>query len=186
MGKGHIVTWALGHLVSLMEPDELDERYRRWRMDDLPILPEDIPLKVLPATRGQFAIVKKLMNDKDTAEVICATDAAREGELIFRYIYRMAGCKKPVKRLWISSMTDAAIRKGFEELRPAADYDALYESADVYKRQLYRRADRRGAGTFRTHQRGKRHAGDVAPGGGMPDGRFRAWAHAHTARAARA
>ena len=96
MGKGYIVTWALGHLVSLMEPDELDERYRRWRMDDLPILPEDIPLKVLPATRGQFAIVKKLMNDKDTAEVICATDAAREGELIFRYIYRMAGCKKPV------------------------------------------------------------------------------------------
>ena len=112
-----------------MEPDELDERYRRWRMDDLPILPEDIPLKVLPATRSQFAIVKKLMNDKDTAEVICATDAAREGELIFRYIYRMAGCKKPVRRLWISSMTDAAIRKGFEELRPAADYDALYESA---------------------------------------------------------
>ena len=129
MGKGYIVTWALGHLVSLMEPDELDERYRRWRMDDLPILPEDIPLKVLPATRAQFAIVKKLMNDKDTAEVICATDAAREGELIFRYIYRMAGCKKPVRRLWISSMTDAAIRKGFEELRPAADYDALYESA---------------------------------------------------------
>ena len=129
MGKGYIVTWALGHLVSLMEPDELDERYRRWRMDDLPILPEDIPLKVLPATRSQFAIVKKLMNDKDTAEVICATDAAREGELIFRYIYRMAGCKKPVRRLWISSMTDAAIRKGFEELRPAADYDALYESA---------------------------------------------------------
>ena len=129
MGKGYIVTWALGHLVSLMEPDELDERYRRWRMDDLPILPEDIPLKVLPATRSQFAIVKKLMNDKDTAEVICATDAAREGELIFRYIYRMAGCKKPVRRLWISSMTDAAIRKGFAELRPAADYDALYESA---------------------------------------------------------
>ena len=77
MGNGYIVTWALGHLVSLMEPDELDERYRRWRMDDLPILPEDIPLKVLPATRGQFAIVKKLMNDKDTAEIICATDAAR-------------------------------------------------------------------------------------------------------------
>ena len=129
MGNGYIVTWALGHLVSLKEPDELDERYRRWRMDDLPILPEDIPLKVLPATRSQFAIVKKWMNDKDTSEVICATDAAREGELIFRYIYRMAGCKKPVRRLWISSMTDAAIRKGFEELRPASDYDALFESA---------------------------------------------------------
>ncbi len=129
MGNGYIVTWALGHLVSLKEPDELDERYRRWRMDDLPILPEDIPLKVLPATRSQFAIVKNWMNDKDTSEVICATDAAREGELIFRYIYRMAGCKKPVRRLWISSMTDAAIRKGFEELRPASDYDALFESA---------------------------------------------------------
>ena len=128
-GNNYIVTWALGHLVSLVEPDELDERYRRWRMADLPILPADIPLKVLPATRSQFAIVKKLMNDKDTAEIVCATDAAREGELIFRYIYRMAGCKKPVKRLWISSMTDAAIRKGFAELRPAADYDALYESA---------------------------------------------------------
>ena len=129
MGRGYIVTWALGHLVSLMEPDELDERYRRWRMADLPILPEDIPLKVLPATRAQFAVVKKWMNDKDTCEIVCATDAAREGELIFRYIYRMAGCKKPVRRLWISSMTDAAIRKGFAELRPAADYDALYESA---------------------------------------------------------
>lgn len=128
-GKNYIVTWALGHLVSLMEPDELDERYRRWNMADLPILPADIPLKVLPATRSQFAVVKKLMNDKNTGEIVCATDAAREGELIFRYIYRMAGCKKPVKRLWISSMTDEAIRKGFAELRPAADYDALYESA---------------------------------------------------------
>ena len=128
-GNHYIVTWALGHLVSLMEPDELDERYRRWNMGDLPILPADIPLKVLPATRAQFAIVKKWMNDKDTAEIVCATDAAREGELIFRYIYRMAGCKKPVKRLWISSMTDEAIRRGFAQLRPAADYDALYESA---------------------------------------------------------
>ena len=129
MGNHYIVTWALGHLVALKDPDELDERYRRWRMGDLPILPVDIPLKVLPATRDQFEAVQKLMNAPDTAEVICATDAAREGELIFRYIYRMAGCQKPVRRLWISSMTDAAIRKGFEELRPAADYDALYESA---------------------------------------------------------
>ena len=117
-GNHYIVTWALGHLVSLMEPDELDERYRRWNMGDLPILPADIPLKVLPATRAQFAIVKKWMNDKDTAEIVCATDAAREGELIFRYIYRMAGCKKPVKRLWISSMTDEAIRRGFAQAAP--------------------------------------------------------------------
>ena len=129
MGNNYIVTWALGHLVSLQEPDELDERYRRWRMADLPILPEEIPLKVLPRTQAQFKVVRALMNAPDTGRIVCATDAAREGELIFRYIYRMAGCQKPVWRLWISSMTDAAIRKGFEDLRPAAEYDALYESA---------------------------------------------------------
>ena len=117
-GNHYIVTWALGHLVSLMEPDELDERYRRGIWAIFPSCRRH-SLKVLPATRAQFAIVKKWMNDKDTAEIVCATDAAREGELIFRYIYRMAGCKKPVKRLWISSMTDEAIRRGFAQLRPA-------------------------------------------------------------------
>ncbi len=128
-GENYIVTWAIGHLVTLMEPDELDPRYKKWSMADLPILPEEIPLKVLPKTKSQFSTIKKLINSKETASVICATDAAREGELIFRYIYQMAGCKKPVERLWISSMTDAAIRQGFANLKPAAAYDALYDSA---------------------------------------------------------
>ena len=125
----YIVTWAIGHLVSLCEPGEANPEWVKWRMEQLPMLPEDIPLKVLPATKAQFATVKRLMQDGEVASLICATDSAREGELIFRYIYRMAGCKKPVERLWISSMTDAAIRQGFAELKPASAYDALYESA---------------------------------------------------------
>ena len=125
----YIVTWAIGHLVSLCEPGEMNPDWVKWRMDQLPMLPDDIPLKVLPKTKAQFAVIKRLMSDREVASIICATDSAREGELIFRYIYRMAGCKKPVERLWISSMTDAAIRQGFAELKPAACYDALYESA---------------------------------------------------------
>ena len=125
----YIVTWAIGHLVSLMEPDELNEKYARWRTDDLPILPETIPLKVLPDTKKQFDTVKKLMNSKEVSDIVCATDAGREGELIFRYIYTMAGCAKPVRRLWISSMTDDAITAGFASLRPSADYEGLYASA---------------------------------------------------------
>ena len=128
-GGGYVVTWAIGHLVSLKEPEELDERYKRWRAADLPILPDKMELKVLPKTRAQYRIVKKWMNDAQTQSVICATDSGREGELIFRYIYHMAGCKKPFSRLWISSMTDEAIRAGFAALRPGSDYDALYESA---------------------------------------------------------
>lgn len=125
----YVVTWAIGHLVSLKEPEELDERFKRWRAADLPILPERMELKVLPKTRSQFSIVKKLMNSKDVDSLICATDSGREGELIFRYIYEMAGCRKPFERLWISSMTDEAIRAGFDTLKPGAHYDALYESA---------------------------------------------------------
>ena len=128
-GEEYVVTWAIGHLVSLCEPGEFDERYKKWSMAALPMLPENIPLKVLPNTRSQFETVKKLMNSGKIASIICATDSAREGELIFRYIYQMAGCTKPVERLWISSMTDAAIRQGFASLRPASAYDALYESA---------------------------------------------------------
>ena len=124
-----MVTWAIGHLVALKEPEELDERYRRWRAEDLPILPERMQLKVLPKTRAQFSVVKKLMNSREIRSIICATDSGREGELIFRYIYEMAGCQKPVERLWISSMTDEAIRAGFAALRPASRYDALYQSA---------------------------------------------------------
>ncbi len=128
-GNGYVVTWAIGHLVSLKEPEELDARYKRWMAADLPILPEKMELKVLPKTRAQFQTVKKLMNSAETVSLICATDSGREGELIFRYIYQMAGCHKPFQRLWISSMTDEAIRTGFASLKPGSAYDALYESA---------------------------------------------------------
>ena len=129
LGEEYVITWAIGHLVSLCEPGEANPAWEKWNMADLPMLPERIPLKVLPATKSQFAVIKRLMADKEVTSLICATDSAREGELIFRYIYQMAGCKKPVERLWISSMTDAAIRQGFAELKPASHYDSLYESA---------------------------------------------------------
>ncbi len=128
-GEGYIVTWAVGHLVTLCEPDELDARYKKWRMEDLPILPETIPTKVIPKTKPQFSVIKKLICQKDCERVICATDAGREGELIFRLIYEQAKCQKPVDRLWISSMTDEAIREGFAALKPASAYDGLYQSA---------------------------------------------------------
>ena len=129
VGQEYVVTWAIGHLVSLSEPGETDARWVKWNMADLPMLPEKIPLKVLPGTAQQFGIVKGWMLNREIDTLICATDSAREGELIFRYIYQMVGCQKPVMRLWISSMTDAAIKQGFEELKPASCYDSLYESA---------------------------------------------------------
>ena len=128
-GNGYIVTWAFGHLVTLKEPDELDARFKKWTREDLPILPERMDTKVIPKTRKQFLLLKRLLNASDTDDVICATDSGREGELIFRYIYEKAGCHKPVMRLWISSMTEEAIREGFKKLRPSQDYDALYKSA---------------------------------------------------------
>ncbi|MDO4740851.1 MAG: DNA topoisomerase 3 [Eubacteriales bacterium] len=128
-GGGYVVTWALGHLVALCDPDEIDPAWKAWRRETLPMLPEKLKTKVLPKTRSQFSAVKKLMLSAEVSDIICATDSGREGELIFRYIYRQAGCKKPVRRLWISSMTDAAIREGFANLRPGSDYDALYASA---------------------------------------------------------
>ena len=129
IGENYIVTWAIGHLVTLAEPDEMDEKYKKWSFSTLPILPEEIPLKVIGSTKSQFSKVKKLINDKETDALICATDAGREGELIFRYIYQKTGCKKPFSRLWISSMTDEAISEGFRNIRPGADYDGLYASA---------------------------------------------------------
>ena len=126
-GNGYTVTWAMGHLVTLKEPDEIDASYKRWSTAALPILPENIPLKVIRQSAGQYKIVSKLMNEADS--VICATDAGREGELIFRYIYTMAKCKKPVQRLWINSMTDDAIAEGFRSIQPGANYDGLYRSA---------------------------------------------------------
>jgi DNA topoisomerase-3 len=125
----YIVSWAIGHLVSLQEPEDYDVRYKKWQMETLPILPQEMKLKVLPKTKKQFNVLKKLMNDKTVDSIICATDSGREGELIFRYIYRMSGCRKPFQRLWISSMTDEAIKEGFAKLKPGSAYDALYESA---------------------------------------------------------
>lgn len=129
IGERYIVTWAVGHLVTLSEPNELDPKYEKWSFNTLPILPETIPLKVISQTKDQYNKVRKLINDKETDSLICATDAGREGELIFRYIYEKAGCTKPFERLWISSMTDEAITEGFRDIRPGADYDGLYESA---------------------------------------------------------
>ncbi|NLB38763.1 MAG: hypothetical protein GX810_05905, partial [Clostridiales bacterium] len=128
-GDTHQVTWALGHLVTLCEPDEVDQKYKRWRAEDLPILPPTIPTKVIPKTKSQYQVVKKLICDRQTDRVICATDAGREGELIFRLIYEKSGCKKPFDRLWISSMTDQAIRDGLAAMKPGQAYDGLYASA---------------------------------------------------------
>jgi len=128
-GENYVVSWAIGHLVTLCEPDELDPAWKRWTMDALPMLPDALRTKVIARTKSQFSVLKRLLNAPDVDRVVCATDSGREGELIFRYIYDQAGCKKPVDRLWISSMTDAAIREGFRTLRPDSDYDGLYLSA---------------------------------------------------------
>ena len=128
-GNGYIVSWCVGHLVELSQPEAYDEKYAKWRYDDLPILPEHWQYQVSTSTKKQFGILKKLMLRKDVESLICATDAGREGELIFRLVYHQCGCKKPVERLWISSMEDSAIREGFQKLRPGTEYDALYEAA---------------------------------------------------------
>ena len=133
-GAGYVVTWAIGHLVGLAEPHEIDERWRRWRLSDLPILPERWPLAVLAPTRSQFDVVCALLNAPDTEHVVCATDAGREGELIFRYVYEKARCTKPVKRLWLSSLTPDAIARAFRELKEAAGYDGLAQAARARSR----------------------------------------------------
>ncbi len=129
IGDEYIVSWAVGHLVTLCDPDELNPAWKKWTMDALPMLPETLKTKVISKTRAQFSVLKKLLRDPEIERVVCATDSGREGELIFRYIYDQAGCKKPVDRLWISSMTDAAIREGFAALKPDSAYDGLYTSA---------------------------------------------------------
>jgi DNA topoisomerase-3 len=128
-GNGYIVTWAIGHLVGLAEPEGIHPEWRRWRRSDLPLLPERWPLVVFDATRDQFEVVRRTLTAPDVDSVICATDAGREGELIFRLIYEAAGCRRPVRRLWISSLTEGAIREGFRRLRPASDYDNLSDAA---------------------------------------------------------
>ena len=128
-GGGYLVSWCIGHLVSFAEAGQYDEKYGKWRYEDLPILPQPWQFIVPDEKKKQFEIVRSLLNRPDVDSVTAATDAGREGELIFRFVYQMAGCTKPVKRLWISSMEDAAIREGFANLRPDSDYDALYQSA---------------------------------------------------------
>ena len=128
-GNGYIVSWCVGHLVELSPPEAYDEAYAKWRLSDLPILPAIWKYQVSAPTRKQFGILKKLMKRDDVESLVCATDAGREGELIFRLVYHQAGCRKPFERLWISSMEDQAIKDGFAHLEPSTKYDALYEAA---------------------------------------------------------
>ena len=128
-GNGYLVSWCIGHLVSFADAGRYDERFKKWRYEDLPILPEMWQCIIPDEKKQQFDILRSLMEHPDVTGLICATDAGREGELIFRFVYQMAGCKKPFKRLWISSMEDSAIRDGFAHLKLGTDYDPLYQSA---------------------------------------------------------
>ncbi|KJS23351.1 MAG: DNA topoisomerase III [Clostridiaceae bacterium BRH_c20a] len=128
-GGNYIVTWALGHLVTLADPEEYDNKYKSWRIDDLPMLPVPLKLVVIKQSGKQFQAVKGLINRKDVDEIIIATDAGREGELVGRWILEKCQAKKPIKRLWISSVTDKAIKEGFSKLRPGKEYENLYASA---------------------------------------------------------
>ena len=128
-GKNYVVTWALGHLVTLADPEEYDRKYEKWEMATLPMLPKEMKLVVIRQTGRQFSVVKTQLFRKDIGEIIIATDAGREGELVARWILEKAGCRKPIKRLWISSVTDKAIKEGFANLKDGHDYDNLYRAA---------------------------------------------------------
>lgn len=128
-GNDYLVSWCVGHLVELVQPESYEEAWKKWSYDNLPIIPQEWQHEVKSDTKAQYQILKKLMHDDRVDAVVCATDAGREGELIFRLTYNMAGCRKPMKRLWISSMEESAIRDGFHNLRPGSDYDNLYHSA---------------------------------------------------------
>ena len=128
-GNDYLVSWCVGHLVELVQPESYEEAWKKWSYESLPIIPQEWQHEVKSDTKAQYQILKKLMHDDRVDAVVCATDAGREGELIFRLTYNMAGCRKPMKRLWISSMEESAIRDGFHNLRPGSDYDNLYHSA---------------------------------------------------------
>lgn len=130
-GNGYRVSWCVGHLIQMANPDSYDEKYAKWNIDDLPIIPSEYQYDVAKATKKQFNTLKKLMNDKEIDTVINACDAGREGEAIFRLVYLQANCKKKMKRLWISSMEDSAIKEGFDNLKDGKDYDNLFESAQA-------------------------------------------------------
>ena len=128
-GNGYIVSWCVGHLIELAEPASYGEKYEKWNYESLPVLPEPFSYVVKKDTAKQYGVLKKLMADKEVSSLVCATDAGREGELIFRLVYNQAGCKKPFERLWISSMEESAVREGFANLKPGCEYDSLYASA---------------------------------------------------------
>lgn len=128
-GNNYIVSWCVGHMVGLADASSYDERFAKWRYSDLPIVPEEWLFEVPKDKQKQFKVLRDLMRDKRVTELVCATDAGREGELIFRLVYKKAGCTKPFKRLWISSLEDSAIREGFAHLRDSGEYDRLYEAA---------------------------------------------------------
>ena len=128
-GNGFIVSWCVGHLVELAQPDAYSDAWKKWTYESLPMIPENWQHEVKRDTAAQYKVLKELMHDTRVDSVVCATDAGREGELIFRLVYEQAGCSKPMKRLWISSMEESAIRDGFNHLKPGSDYDHLYESA---------------------------------------------------------
>ena len=128
-GNGYLVSWCVGHLVELAPPNVYDAKYVKWSIADLPILPQKWQYLVSASTKKQFGILQKLMHRPDVDSIVNSCDSGREGELIFRLVYKMTGCRKPVLRLWISSMEDSAIREGFSDLRPGTDYEALYQSA---------------------------------------------------------
>ena len=130
-GNGYKVSWCVGHLIQMANPDSYDEKYAKWNIEDLPIIPSEYKYEIMKPTKKQFNILKKLMNDKDVKFVINACDAGREGESIFRLVYLQANCKKKMKRLWISSMEDSAIKEGFDNLKEGKDYDNLFESAQA-------------------------------------------------------
>ena len=131
MGGNYIVTWALGHLVTLADPEAYDNKYQQWRLEDLPMLPKQMKLVVIKQTGKQFSTVSTLLRRADVGDIVIATDAGREGELVARWILAKAGCNKPIRRLWISSQTDKAIKEGFAKLRPGKEYDNLYRAAQA-------------------------------------------------------
>ena len=128
-GNGYLVSWCVGHLVELAQPESYGEQWKKWTYESLPVKPENWKYEVKADTKVQYDVLYQLMHRKDVSATICATDAGREGELIFRLVYEMAGCDKPIRRLWISSMEESAIREGFENLQPGSDFDNLYRSA---------------------------------------------------------
>ena len=128
-GSGYLVSWCIGHLIELAQPESYGEQWKKWTYDSLPVKPEQWQYEIKKDTKEQYDVLYELLHDSRVETVVCATDAGREGELIFRLVYEKAGCNKPMKRLWISSMEESAIREGFENLKPGSDYDHLYHSA---------------------------------------------------------